>query len=537
MTHILQKSLYAVMCLFFVFKVVGQSKETIAITSASTDKHEREYMYICYSVDASFLLLDTSARYVITNSSGNSHHFDAINKDSFLIDALSGCFRYRIPKIVGATDSTEYAISLLPSDTSQVEVNIGEFNIKVRSIVDQVPLFAGDLRFRGFDSSIDSLGSDYYMITTTRELQPGMSFGIAKAEYDSLTNLWTGYGSPDGAIGAIGFTYLGGSVYPTGSNLCIVIPGNNFDLLGDPHGISVSLNGDNMTQDFSISNAGSSATLNVGMNAQEPNPMVLYQGAWMRNGGGYQLIGQVLDEVDIGSGYSGGNGLHFDNHEQEFYGIIICDGQLYICDLSAFLGDIENWTFEYPTEGSFELDPELCDSICGIIACPEREIIIELNLEFLEVQEPCEGATYLWNTGETSPAIIYDPQYNPYSVTVTCPDSCTYVGTYDGQGLQPPPIVYSDKCIVYPNPAQSKITVEYTSEHSGPVRFTIYDITGRPVFNNVSGCNIGLNKTSLSVSQLYSGVYLLKLTTEHEMYPSVPIVITHDSPAVFLNEK
>ncbi len=65
--------------------------------------------------------------------------------------------------------------------------------------------------------------------------------------------------------------------------------------------------------------------------------------------------------------------------------------------------------------------------------------------------------------------------------------------------------------IVYPNPAQDQLQVQFESVSGGSVNLSIFDLTGRLMESQVLASNKGLNKISIDVSHYRSGVYFLRM--------------------------
>jgi hypothetical protein len=67
----------------------------------------------------------------------------------------------------------------------------------------------------------------------------------------------------------------------------------------------------------------------------------------------------------------------------------------------------------------------------------------------------------------------------------------------------------------YPNPAQTHATVRYAvPERAESARLDLFDLLGRRVASVATGLDAGRHKHTLSVSDLSSGVYFLRLRTE-----------------------
>ena len=68
---------------------------------------------------------------------------------------------------------------------------------------------------------------------------------------------------------------------------------------------------------------------------------------------------------------------------------------------------------------------------------------------------------------------------------------------------------------VYPNPANTFITVELFLKNSQAVEVNLYDLLGQIVFTNKVNYSAGINKTNLSTASLPRGIYLLQVQTEN----------------------
>lgn len=69
----------------------------------------------------------------------------------------------------------------------------------------------------------------------------------------------------------------------------------------------------------------------------------------------------------------------------------------------------------------------------------------------------------------------------------------------------------------YPNPARSRATIQYALPRTQDVMLRLYDMLGRQVRSIVSARQEGRHKTSLDVSGLPTGTYLLRLETGDEI--------------------
>jgi Tfp pilus assembly ATPase PilU len=64
---------------------------------------------------------------------------------------------------------------------------------------------------------------------------------------------------------------------------------------------------------------------------------------------------------------------------------------------------------------------------------------------------------------------------------------------------------------VYPNPARENVTVQFNSTTESNYTIQLTDITGRVVYAYSGDAQIGLNSREINLSEVQSGVYLVKI--------------------------
>ncbi len=69
---------------------------------------------------------------------------------------------------------------------------------------------------------------------------------------------------------------------------------------------------------------------------------------------------------------------------------------------------------------------------------------------------------------------------------------------------------------LYPNPAQDKLTVEFTSNMNGKVQVNVFNLFGQKVINMETPASQGLNILNLNTSELAKGVYVFELLNADE---------------------
>ncbi|WP_066225436.1 T9SS type A sorting domain-containing protein [Formosa haliotis] len=128
------------------------------------------------------------------------------------------------------------------------------------------------------------------------------------------------------------------------------------------------------------------------------------------------------------------------------------------------------------------------------------------------------GASYLWNTGQTTQSIEVSPsQTTLFSVEVSneggCASSDDVVVTVEslkdeGESLIPEKLDFEFS--VYPNPTSDILNIKIAGlEHSSPVQ--IYDMSGKVLYNEVIESDGSLMKKTIDLSSYPKGFYMLTL--------------------------
>jgi len=71
---------------------------------------------------------------------------------------------------------------------------------------------------------------------------------------------------------------------------------------------------------------------------------------------------------------------------------------------------------------------------------------------------------------------------------------------------------------VFPNPVSENLFVNITASQSSQSTFEIADISGRTILSKVEQVNSGKNKVKLNLSNVKSGIYILKIASKDGMY-------------------
>ena len=147
------------------------------------------------------------------------------------------------------------------------------------------------------------------------------------------------------------------------------------------------------------------------------------------------------------------------------------------------------------------------------------------------VEGECDGATYLWETGETTESIVLPIDVElPVDVTVTCPDGCVYEVQYIGQPRigQPaftnhsPQILASEIKVedvstaaikIYPNPASNVFMLDVNAPHSDNLKLKFINIQGQ-VVREQSLVHSENHKYKINAENLLSGMYMVQVISD-----------------------
>lgn len=78
---------------------------------------------------------------------------------------------------------------------------------------------------------------------------------------------------------------------------------------------------------------------------------------------------------------------------------------------------------------------------------------------------------------------------------------------------------------LYPNPTNGLVTIEFASEENESVMLNVSDLTGKTVYSRSFALQKGLNKLSLNLTDLETGVYLTTLSNQAGISERVSIVL------------
>lgn len=79
--------------------------------------------------------------------------------------------------------------------------------------------------------------------------------------------------------------------------------------------------------------------------------------------------------------------------------------------------------------------------------------------------------------------------------------------------------------IVYPNPAENILNLQFASSHSGKVNLSLKDISGKILISQNNECAAGENNFQMNTSAIAAGIYLLEVISENGLVRVEKVVI------------
>jgi hypothetical protein len=118
-----------------------------------------------------------------------------------------------------------------------------------------------------------------------------------------------------------------------------------------------------------------------------------------------------------------------------------------------------------------------------------------------------------WST--TSPGLTNNATCLLIDSTTLLPSGLRFRFSPIGVGMNED--VFANAINFYPNPTSDKLTIEITDISSGePIVLTIVDVQGREVFSRSSHASGSIHRENIDVSNLGSGMYFVKITSENK---------------------
>jgi hypothetical protein len=167
----------------------------------------------------------------------------------------------------------------------------------------------------------------------------------------------------------------------------------------------------------------------------------------------------------------------------------------------------------------------------------------ESDLVTLEAKTSCTPVAYQWNTGETSPSIVAD-MFSTYIVTVTCDDGCEYVQSYNyydennnlntsqideqvqtREDVKTKVAHKSSNLLVYPNPANNLIIIEYDLPLSALSYINILDSRGQLIDKIEWEEDVSNLQKKHDISIFAPGPYFIQLVRENTSIIEKVIII------------
>jgi hypothetical protein len=139
------------------------------------------------------------------------------------------------------------------------------------------------------------------------------------------------------------------------------------------------------------------------------------------------------------------------------------------------------------------------------------------------------STTYSWSTGVTTNTLFVGPSVNTtYSVSSTNGFGCTGVASipisiYACVGVKEN-FGNKNNIILYPNPAQDLVNVQFYATSKGNYSIQLHDALGRKVLNKNIELEIGKNSSSIELTGVAKGIYVLSVANDGEEFRTKLII-------------
>jgi len=171
----------------------------------------------------------------------------------------------------------------------------------------------------------------------------------------------------------------------------------------------------------------------------------------------------------------------------------------------------------------------------NVQAVPIADFTYIINDKYVKFTNASQNASsYRWYFGDGSQAISANPahgyaSYGEYDVklvsyTNTCIDSITYTITIDGTSGLEHIFKKNHSLRVFPNPAKSNFTIEFTTQTLNDIEVEILDNGGKSVWYHKQINVAGRFSISPKIEKLAKGFYIVRLKQGNNIYTQKLIV-------------
>lgn len=116
------------------------------------------------------------------------------------------------------------------------------------------------------------------------------------------------------------------------------------------------------------------------------------------------------------------------------------------------------------------------------------------------------GNEYEWSIGEMTMVSTFSTS----AIVVTQGVLQPAFGSLDVKTTQN----LTDGLLVFPNPANTTVNIQYTATDNGKLNYRLMDVVGRVILSDSKDLKIGVNTLPLNIANLAEGTYLLEVTCD-----------------------
>ncbi len=397
-----------------MFQTGLKSQTYVSFQQSAYTAVEGGYLDICLKVTGDWNFQDSVGFYMyIEKEYSTGNHFSTTNKELVFIDDTINCFSYKVGTDYRTDEDKDYKFKLTNYEHQKdiIFSPINEIDVTVKNVPSAKALPPRGLFFSGIANTGGQENVTAFYLTNSVAIEPGTSFSLVSGNYTNTgggNGNWTG--NSGNSFSTIYVIYVGDQVIEEGNNFCIFITDINPLDLG--LGMTISIGGIDQTSNFIINSGGTPNDIKIDNRTE--GSYYITQGEWYKKDGEYRLAGSVIDGISFGKSKEevksigipadlGGGMTILDGTQSidgSFYAILVCDGLIYICDITEYILNPVNWESYIGVDGQVDLQA-LCDDLCGYATdCEEEEELkIEVNDCILSMvsQLPCDDPlTYTW---------------------------------------------------------------------------------------------------------------------------------------------